>query len=67
MQHSDCYLNVKNIDHSITSLIIPFIFILSKFQPPVPCLFFPPSPAYFILPNVPTEPPPLPRLFGTQE
>ena len=71
MQHSNCYSNVKNIDHSITSLNTgafywqnwisftnsPFLFILSKFPTPPPTYFDPA--AYLILPNVQT-----PRLLG---
>ena len=79
MQHSNCYLNVKNIDHGIASLNngkigsclqIGFFFLLYRsFQPPLPFILTPPPPTYLILPNVPT--PKLIRtsshLFDTQE
>ena len=68
MQHSNCYWNVKNIDHSITSLnrglfngkigyrlqIALFFLFYWNFQPPPPNLCRPPDPTYLILPNVPT-------------
>ena len=60
MQHSNCYSNVKNTDHSITSLnmgevALSFLFYgnFNPTLPPSPPLR--PSPAYLVLPNVPTE------------
>ena len=55
MQHSNCYSNVENINHSITNLNTgaisftnsPFLFILSKFSE------FLPLPTNLILPNIP--------------
>ena len=63
MQQSNCYWNVKNIDHSITSLntglfngkirsrlqTSPFLFVL-KYNP----IYFDPPSAYLLLPKVPT-------------
>ena len=59
MKHSNCYWNVKNIDHSITNMNTgaiwlnwisftnsPFVFIYRNFQTPLPSpiLFRPPLP-----------------------
>ena len=68
MQHSNCYWNVKNIDHSITSLnrglfngkigyrlhIALFFLFYWNFQPPPSTYVDPLPPTYLILPNVPT-------------
>ena len=67
MKHSNCYWNVKNIDHSITNMNTgaiwlnwisftnsPFVFIYRNFQTPLPHLIStppPPPPAYLVLPN----------------
>ena len=60
MQHSNCYSNVKNTDHSITSLnmgevALSFLFYgnFNPTLPPPPTP--PPPPPQDGLPNVPTE------------
>ena len=82
MQHSNCYSNVKNTDHSITSqntglfnckigspLQIPLFFLYQNFHPTPPSTPSPLSAVYLILPNAltPRLLAPTARLFRIQE
>ena len=82
MQHSNCYSNVKNTDHSISSqntglfnckigspLQIALFFLYQNFHPTPPSTPSPLSAVYSILPNVPTPRllAPTARLFRIQK